>query len=311
MRKMLYAVVAITNLCFMIAQFALNGIATSGNDGVVLKNDTRIVSQDYPIPISPASWTFGIWGFIYAWQALLVIYSVVNIFRKNEKGAVCDNPRFLPVKLWVLCILISSLNITWLITFDRGLFNVSCAVLIAYTLVISIARVVSYRALDKASPQLVKQNQVKDIWLTRALVHNGLAIHATWITIATLINLALVLAYSGDRVVDADTAGTILLAILSFLYLSYVFADFFLLDRFTRYTITPYMVLIVALIGSLDNDYHEGERNSVFRVVLLALGSAFLLVKIVVTIYKHFRRERYVSYYTPTIGEKQPDGILA
>jgi hypothetical protein len=53
-----------------------------------------------------------------------------------------------------------------------------------------------FRSLDKAAPELVAQGRSKDIWWTRALVHNGLGIYATWTSIATLLNLAMVISYS-------------------------------------------------------------------------------------------------------------------
>ncbi|KAH9507419.1 hypothetical protein Btru_058039 [Bulinus truncatus] len=309
--KMIYAILSITNFIFMVAQFVINGLSTSGPDGTVFINKTGVLSDYYYTAVTPAGWTFSIWGFIYAWQALWVLYSLINLCRKTQKGPVCDNPRFIPLSLLALCIIICCLNIIWLITFDRQHIEVSCAALIAYQLLMYAALFVSYRALDRASPQLVDQKQIKDIWLTRALVHNGLGIQATWVTIATLLNIAMVMSYSGDKLVSVDTAGTVVLSILSFELLSFAFADLFMLDRYSRYTITPYMVVIVALSGSVNKRYEDGERNSVFKAVLLAIAGALFVIKICVTLFKHFKKQRYVTNYSSTIGEKNPSGHLA
>lgn len=305
---MLYPILSITNFIFMVAQFVINALSSSGPDGTVFKNKTGDLSATFDTAITPAGWTFSIWGFIYAWQALWVIYSVVNICRKGQNGRAYENPRFLPYTLFIICIIVCCANIAWLITFDRQEIEASCAVLIAYGLLMYLALFSSYHALDKASPELVSQKRTKDIWLTRALVHNGLSIQATWVTIATLLNIAMVMTYSGDKLVEYHTAGTVVLAILSAELAIYSFVDFFLLDRYTRYTITPYIVVIVALSGSITKHFELGERNSDFRIVLLSIAAALLLLKLIVSIIKHFKKQRYVSNYEPTIGEKQPSG---
>jgi hypothetical protein len=43
-------------------------------------------SDKYYLEVTPAGWTFSIWGFIYAWQAAWVLYSIINIFRKTPEG---------------------------------------------------------------------------------------------------------------------------------------------------------------------------------------------------------------------------------
>ncbi|XP_059173978.1 uncharacterized protein LOC131954369 [Physella acuta] len=308
---MLYPLLAITNSIFMIGQFVINGLSASGPDGTVFQNRTGDISAKFETPITPAGWTFSIWGFIYAWQTLWVIYSLVNICRKSGSGPLYENPRFLPLSMLGVCIIICCVNIAWLISFDRQEIEAACGLLIAYGFLMYGAMYISYKALDKASAQLVEQKRTVDIWLTRALVHNGLGIQATWVTIATLLNVSMVMIYSGNQSVDHQTSGTIVLAILSAELSIYAIADFFFLDRYSRYTITPYMVVVVALIGSINKHYEDGEQNSIFKIVLLAVAGALLVLKIAVTIFKHFRRPRYVSHYESTISEKPIAGQYA
>ncbi|GFR95660.1 hypothetical protein ElyMa_006278400 [Elysia marginata] len=235
-----------------------------------------------------------IWGIIYTWQALWVIYSIANIWRKGPGGKPAySNPEFIPSILLALAATTSALGIAWLISFDRLELELSFVALILYSLGMYASLVFSYRALDKASPYLVQQKRVTEIWLTRGLVHNGLAIQGTWVSVATLLNLAMVLTYSGDKIASVDEAGTVSLSVLTVEIAVFAFTDLVLLDRWTRYTLTPYAVLIVALTGSIAKNYSAGATNSVFTVVLLVAACLLAVVKLTVTIYRHLRNPRY------------------
>ncbi|GFN89726.1 hypothetical protein PoB_001623200 [Plakobranchus ocellatus] len=311
---MLYPILAILNLLVMLVSFVINGLSGSGPDGTIFKNTTGDLSDYFATDITPAGWTFSIWGFIYAWQAAWVLYSVINICRRGygEKPAY-TNPEFLPPAVIVLSSITSCLGIAWLISFDRLEVEVAFVALICYSLGMYAALVLSYRGLDKACPTLAQQGRTTEIWLTRALVHNGLAIQATWVSVATLLNLAMVLTYSGDKIATIKEAGTVSLSVLTVEIVVFAVTDLFLLDRYTRYTLTPYAVLVVALSGSISKNYSAGERNSVFTVVLLAIAVLLAVIKLIVTIYKHFRKSRYLTAMeiTEGIGLNKGSGIMA
>ena len=84
--------------------------------------------------------------------------------------------------------------------------------------------------------------------LTHALTQNGLAIYAAWVTIVTLLNIDVVLIYELNMRIS--NGGTIFLAILFLLIVTWFFLDNFVYDRYVRYTLTLYFVLIFALTGS-------------------------------------------------------------
>lgn len=134
-----------------------------------------------------------------------------------------------------------------------------------------------------------------DIWLIRGLVHNGLGIYATWTSIAALLNLAMVIAYSNGSDVSVSTASTVALAILTVEIAAFVATDLLFLDRYSRYTVTPYAVVVVALSGSISKNWQTGATNAIFAAVLLALGSLALVLKLAVTIYRHITQPRYNS----------------
>ena len=241
-------------------------------------------------------------------------YSVVNICRKGPGGEPAySNPEFIHTATILLSTATSSLGVAWLISFDRLELEIAFTALILYSLGLYAALAMAYKALDAASPYLAQQGRTKEIWLTRGLVFNGLAIQATWVSVATLLNFAMVLTYSGDKIATVDDAATWALSVLTVEIVVFAATDLILLDRYSRYTLTPYAVLIVALSGSISKNYTAGARNSVFTVVLLAMASLLAVVKLILTIYRHKRSPRYKTSQSQAeaLGFKKGSGVLA
>ncbi len=49
----------------------------------VYNDDTGAISDKYNLEITPAGWTFAIWGFIYAYQVKIRAFRHRNLFRKE------------------------------------------------------------------------------------------------------------------------------------------------------------------------------------------------------------------------------------
>ena len=107
--------------------------------------------------------------------------------------------------------------------------------------------------------------------------------------------------FRSDPVIGDAPAATTALSLLLVEIIVFVSTDLFLLDRYTRYTITPYIVVVVGLSGSIAKNWESGATNSIFTAVLLALGCASLLVKVGMTTYRHLKRKPYIMHMAPTI----------
>lgn len=111
----------------------------------------------------------------------------------------------------------------------------------------------------------------------------------------------MVITYSKGSDVSVSTASTVSLGVLTAEILVFVVTDLALLDKYSRYTFTPYIVVVVALIGSISKNWKAGATNSVFSAVLLAFGSLALVVKVVLSIYRHVTRPPYATQVSPTL----------
>uniref|UniRef100_A0A3B4XP38 Uncharacterized LOC111656236 n=1 Tax=Seriola lalandi dorsalis TaxID=1841481 RepID=A0A3B4XP38_SERLL len=198
------------------------------------------VSAVFDTQITPSGWTFSIWSVIYIWLTAMIIYILASL---------CRSPAVLPYGFFISWCINLCFNIGWLLVWDR----VMIAALVFLILVIctnySMICFICH-GLHIYGPWLKKYHNA-DLWLLRVLqVQNGVMIYTTWTTIATLINLTIVLTY--DVKMSPTDAAFILENIV--------------LDKHVRYILVIYPVVIWALAGNLDKNYdaESPTRNGIF-----------------------------------------------
>lgn len=248
------------------------------------------MSDKFFLEITPAGATFSIWGAIYTWQTAWLIYSLVLLGRKSSKGYLYIEPGVIPLET-ILCFIASEFaNVTWIFLWDRQIMAAAFPVLLLISLTLYAALFFAHRNLYRITPTLTADNKKVDIWLVRFLVQNGIAFYATWCTIATLLNLGIVISYTSDPAIDQSVASTVSLSILTVEILSWFTLDIFFLDKYVRYNFSPYIVLVLALTGVVTKNYVPGKTNAIFAVVLLALASVAFVVKLFTMFWRHFKR---------------------
>lgn len=210
-------------------------------------------------------------------------------FRKAPHGPVYVSPVLLSPTLFLTSALNWGVVLGWSLLFDREYLWLSFVFLLLTCLSTYICLGLSYRDMAAHRPTLVKEGRMVDVWLVRVLVQNGLAMYATWCTFATLLNLAAAIAYERDFGISPRTSSTISLGILAGELVLFAISDWTFLDKYSRYTVSPYLVLIVALTGSVVQNWQSGAANSIFTVVLLVVSVIAFLVKIGLTILRHIR----------------------
>lgn len=121
----------------------------------------------------------------------------------------------------------------------------------------------------------------------RILLQNSLGLYTAWTTIAALLNLSVALVYAD--VADA-TASLISLGILSGLLVVWIPLDFFILDKYTRYMITPLFTVIWALscifirLEKLEN--YEDNTPKHFTIGFLGMIVTLGVARIFLTVFR-------------------------
>ncbi|XP_060070134.1 uncharacterized protein LOC132550134 [Ylistrum balloti] len=278
--------------------------AEAGQSLGIYESNTGNVSDYFYLEITPAGWTFTIWAFIYAWQILWLVYGLSTICRKTESGIYIYQLPVMPPTIYITYILNLGFNIAWIILFDRKYVNISLpdAALMALTLYVIL--IISCRAVRNNLSVLIKDGAGKEAWFIRFFLQNGIAFYATWVTVATHLNLAIVMCYSGG--VANDIASTTALSMLTFFVILWFMTENILLDNYTRYIFSPYIVLVIALTGSITKNFDLDlrYRNSILAVILLGISGFFVVLKLIIILIRHNRKPLSPTVYKPTSTEK-------
>ncbi|XP_022089421.1 uncharacterized protein LOC110978606 [Acanthaster planci] len=255
-------------------------------------NITGDISDKYYMEITPAGWTFSIWAVIYVFEGLFALYLLISLFRRNDQGPVYRNPPVINSLMLLFYTLNLGINVSWLFVWDRELMPVAVALLALLPFTLYLVLIINHRLVDQSGINLRNNHRI-DLIAVRIIIQNGLATYATWVTIATLINFAIVLRYWGGM--SQSDASTVSLSILLVEVLVYFVLENIVFEKYLRYTYTVWMVAIFALSGSIAGNWSIGSRNSIFSVVLLALAGALFIVKIALSIGRSYTRPLYVN----------------
>jgi hypothetical protein len=122
-------------------------------------------------------------------------------------------------------------------------------------------------------------------------VHNGLAIYATWLFLATQIGLAIWIQsiYNVKSSTDISTAS---LSIILIGVLVYFVCENILFYSAMAYTFVPWFVLIFGLSGSLSKNYNRTDipdRNKSFTLALLIVCCILFVVRMVLFVIRYVR----------------------
>ncbi|XP_056149520.1 uncharacterized protein si:dkey-29d8.3 [Lampris incognitus] len=281
-KKWSHVIVIVLSAVFYVAVLVVNALAGTGT--APFHSTTGNVSGRYETDITPAGWTFSIWGIIYTWLTLIVLYIITYVFRGS--WSLC----LLPYGFYASWIANMLLNMTWLLLWDRELMMAALAVL-------ALVAVSNYSALFFCCYTTdyyglwLQMHHPKDLALLRILVQNGLALYTTWTSIATLINFSLVLNLWG---VAKGTAGTVSLCILLVELLGWSILEF-VLDRWVRSIMMVYPVVILALVGNITKhcDPADPSPNCVFMVVLLVISCILLVARVIIVICRNRKQPLY------------------
>lgn len=298
------AAVAVAVVCYLIS-LVFNALAVVGYDPFT--TTTANVSAVFDTPITPSGWTFNIWSVIYIWLTAMIVYILTGLCRRNGFGYVYCNPAVLPYGFYVCWCINLGVNIGWLILWDRGMM-IGALVLLILVIATNYAMLgFICHGLHVYGAWLYKNHRV-DLWLLRVLVQNGIMIYTTWTTIATLINLTIVLIYNVEM--DPATAATISYCILAAVLLVWFVVEQLALDKHVRYILTTYPVVIWALSGNFDKNYNEEspDQNGILIVLLLCVACVIFVVRIGLVIWRHIKRPLYVDVY-PESGAMEPEEI--
>lgn len=280
----------VLSLLFFVITMVFTALAASGIDPFL--QSTGNISDEYQTEITPAGWTFAIWGIIYTFLASVLVYVFSGFCRKNAYGYVYCSPALLPYGFFLTWCLNLGLNVGWLFLWDRSLMIAALVFLILIALTNYAIIAFSCLGLHNYGAWLNKYHKA-DLWLIRVLVQNGIAIYATWTTIASLVNLNIVLITEAKM--SQTDATTTSLSVLTAVVSVWFILENVLFEKHVRYILTIYPTVIWALTGVFTKNFNAAEptRNNIFIAALLAAGCVLCVSQILLVIWRHIKKPLY------------------
>lgn len=238
----------VLNIVAFILTVIVNILAGSTNllNGVT----SGEISELYPTLVTPAGFTFSIWGLIYILLLLFIIYQALS---KNR------NKPFLS-QIGLLFALSSICNVSWLFLWHYEMVTYSLVPMFALltTLLVAYLRLGIGRGTAT----------IKEI----VYVHLPFSVYLGWISIATIANVSVALTAVGWNGLGIEPSTWAVVIICIALLLSLAMLS-------TRKDIAYGFVVVWALAGILTK---QSENESI--ILASEIGLALLLVAIGVTV---------------------------
>jgi len=248
------------------------------------------ISDKYELDTTPDGWTFSIWGIIYLAIASTLAFYAFTILKRNDEGYIYVNPVVASPTYCLVYGINFIMNLGWIFLWDRELLVVSSYFLCGIAITNIIAMALFIRNIVEAG-NFLKLEQPKIYWTYIVLAFNGHGIYTTWTVIASLLNFTHCLVYRDN--VEMQTAVNVNLSMLLVIAVGWATIELTCLDKFARYLLTPYLVVIWALSGILSKKYSDEKVSDVtknFLIGLMVVAIILLVVKIGAMIFRQKKR---------------------
>jgi benzodiazapine receptor len=241
------------NIIAFVAVVLVNGLA--GSTTLIGGQDTAQVSDNNFTLITPAGYTFAIWGIIYTLLGLFVIYQALP----SDKGKTTE-------KVDWFFILSCIANICWLFLWQFEYLAVS--VVLMFLLFASLMKAYLNLGISKSSIS----------WRERIAVHAPFSVYFGWITIASIANVAAALVSVGWNGLGLSEETWGILVILIALLIT-------TLVVITRRDVAYGLVIVWALIG-ISSGQSGNQNIALLTQISAVVVAAVIVVTIILQIFK-------------------------
>jgi benzodiazapine receptor len=235
------------NLLAFVAVVLVNSVA--GGTKLVGGRNTADVSAAYPTLITPAGFTFSIWGVIYALLAAFIVFQLLPKHRQDRFNA----------QVSYFFILSCLFNITWLFLWQYEYIVASVPLISA----LLVALIIPYVRLDIGRSRA-------PLW-ERVLVHLPISVYLGWITIASIADVSSALVsvgWNGIGIAPSSWAQIVVIVALGIT----------LLVLGTRRDLAYGLVVLWALVGITANQLGHPEVALVTETSAVLVAAAVLVV---------------------------------
>jgi translocator protein len=240
------------NVVAFVLTVIINGLA--GSTTLIGGVNTAFISDSNPTLITPAGFTFAIWGVIYLLLGVFVGYQALPSQKEKEYHKQIS---------W-LFILISIANISWIFLWQYNQLTLSLPVI--FLLLIGLILIYTRLGIGKTQVPLKE----------KLAIHTPFSVYLGWITIASIANVAVTLvSLNWDGFGINPETWAILIIIIALLLTLTILA--------TRKDVAYSLVITWALFGIISkqtnpNIVTTAEASAI--IILIALAIVIILTKL-------------------------------
>ncbi len=234
------------NLISLLIVLVINTMASVGG---INGTNTGDISNSFDNKIVPANWTFAIWGLIYS---LLLAYGIYQVL-----PATRDNARLNGIGPWFA--LSNLANGVWILSWHYRQWLLSMVAMI----VILVCLLAAYVGMRRAGGRVTAA--------TIGLIYLPFSVYTGWITVATVVNAAIIGITSGwaGFGLSPVTWAEIIVPVAALIALG-----FGLYQRDAAYM----LVLVWALYGISSRQVGQGNISTLALGFMAALAAAAMAV---------------------------------
>ena len=252
-------------------------------------------TDGYPVQIILPMWGYGVAViFAFIWQLIWIAYNWSFLFRPRV-------PKVIPLAAHLLFCAALGLIIVRLFLNGNRHVNPGLASQILVTALLVCCLALAHFMMYYRTFQLQQEGWAIDKWLTRILVHNGLAFLIAWEVVELMLNINICMHYNSGKTVKLDVASSIVLVGYIFAITVWFILETTILDQFMRHTLSIYPVFIwyfmTAIIEQWDHHSYRQSRNNSFLVAALCYTATIQVCRLFFLVF--FRISRPLDWPQP------------
>jgi len=233
-----------------------------------LKSGTYVPSLNrYPTELTPTPSSISyIWYLVFIWQTAWIIYSIVGIFRRTSSGTYFYQH---PCAMNKWCFFYTAFGLILytpqLAAAARNKYGIGISIFrhIGTLCEVIIILVVVHVSLWENLKNYLRDKFFADVWLTRLLYHNGLALWASVLFYESCLSIVIGFIYS-------DLISPTIACIIGCFFLLFGLIGLSLLANFVFYnslafTLSPWFTFLW-LLGGIVFRSHDQLSSSIFVI---------------------------------------------
>lgn len=247
----------------LVVYFLTLGVNYLGSSGFINGMSQADISDKYMTLISPAGFTFSIWGVIYT---LLLITLVYFFIKRNDEGMAS-----LIQKVSPLFIVSSLFNMGWITIFSYELLGLS--ILLILGMLFSLLRIVETIYKNRAD-------------FAPTLPGLSFTLYSSWVFIATIVNISAYLVQIGwDGFGISDSIWTIII-----LFVAIAFVLFYL----TRFKNAIFPLPIAWAFFGIYSAYGNGQLMAELATIIQGVLIAGIIVFLILSVWTFIRNNQAI-----------------